>query len=207
LSQEQGPASIRPHISALWKVPAKREVAMTRTLVGLFDSRGDAERVVEHLVQELKVDPAGIEVHGAGDPATRSLRGLLLPARDQATYSEGIRRGGVVVAAHVPESRADRAMDIFEEYHAVDLDAREVDWRGAGWAAEPNQGGYTGHDEDIGFATYGGDAVVRRIPRHHHDDVPAGLLGRLEMASMRRVDARPRVRSYAMSSASNPEKA
>jgi hypothetical protein len=170
-----------------------------QTIVGLFDARGDAERLVEHLTQELGIDPACVEVHGAGEGAgPRSLRDLLLPRRDRAAFREGVRRGGVVVAARVPEALADRAMDAFEAHGAVDLDAREVDWRGAGWASEPDQTGYTGHDEDIGFATYGGDAVVRRIPRHHHDDAPAGLLGRLEMAATRRDPARTRarVRSY-----------
>ena len=78
------------------------------------------------------------------------------------------------------------------------LDARTAEWRGAGWTQEPGQTGYTGHDEDIGFATYGGDAVMGHIPRHHHDNTPAGLLGRLEMASMRRDPdrSRARVRSY-----------
>jgi hypothetical protein len=175
---------------------------MTRIIVGLFDARGDAERTVEHLIQGLHVDPAAVEVHGAGNPQGRgrSLRDLLLPRPDQAAYQEGLRRGGVVVAARVTEEVADRAMDVFEEYGAVDLDAREADWRGAGWASEPDQTGYTGHDEDIGFATYGGDAVVRRIPRHHHDDARAGLLGRFEMAAMRRDGpgaTRARVRSYA----------
>ncbi len=40
--------------------------------------------------------------------------------------------------------------------------------------------------------------VVGPIPRHHHDDTPAGLLGRFEMAAMRRDPERirPRARSY-----------
>jgi hypothetical protein len=86
-------------------------------------------------------------------------------------------------------------MDVFEEYGATDLDARRADWRGADWARGT---GGTGHDEDIGFATYGEDAVLGRIPKHHHDNTPAGLLGRLQMAVMREDAActRAKVRSY-----------
>jgi hypothetical protein len=182
---------------------------MSRILAGLFDNRGDAERTVEHLVQELHVDPAGIQVHGngMGSDATRPsgegrpgiLRGLaslFLPREDHAAFQEGVRRNGIVVVARVREGIADRAMDVFEEYGAADLDARQADWRGAGWA--PSQTGDTGHDEDIGYATFGDDAVFGHIPRHHHDNTPAGLLGRMQMSAMRpeRARARARVRSY-----------
>jgi hypothetical protein len=174
---------------------------MTRIIAGLFDNRGDAERTVEHLIQGLGIDPAEVEVHGAGGAqpgALHVLVGRFLPGEDAATYQEGIRRGGAVVVVRVTEVMADRAMDVFEEYGATDLDARETEWRGAGWTGEPGQTGYTGHDEDIGFATYGGDAVIGHIPKHHHDDSPAGLLGRMEISAMRREPGRTRakVRSY-----------
>ena len=179
---------------------------MTRIILGLFDNRGDAERTVEHLIQEFRVDPAGIEVHGAGengsDQGRQRTQGLLgsssLPAADRDIFQEGIRRNSAVVVAHVKESQADRAMDVFEEYGAADLDARAADWRGAGWVSEPGQTGGTGHDEDIGFATYGEDAVLGHIPRHHHDNTPAGLLGRFAMWAMRPEPERrrARVRSY-----------
>jgi hypothetical protein len=179
---------------------------MTRIILGLFDNRGDAERTVEHLIQEFRVDPAGIEIHGAGgddsSPEAQHALGQIansaLPAEDRSIFREGIRRNSAVVVAHVKESQADRAMDVFEEYGAADLDARAADWRGAGWVSEPGQTGGTGHDEDIGFATYGEDAVLGHIPRHHHDNTPAGLLGRFAMSAMRPEPERrrARVRSY-----------
>jgi len=171
---------------------------MTRIITGLFDNRGDVERTVEHLTQEFGIDPAQVEVHATGDEgegATADAAGLSrlgLPAPDRRAYEEAIRRGSIVVTALVPEAKADRAMDVFEEYGAADLEEREAGWRRAGWS------GFTGHDEDIGFATYGQDAVVGRVPRREADDVPAGALGRMEAAAARR-DAgrnRKRVRSY-----------
>jgi hypothetical protein len=188
---------------------------MTRIVAGLFDNRGEVERAVEHLIQQLGVDPAAVELHGAGEDQgaqshqsdrprsiLRSQIDRFLPKADQAVFAEGIRRNSIVLVAQVEERVVDRVMDVFEEYGAADLDARQADWRGAGWA--PGESGGTGHDEDIGFATYGGDAVFRHIPKHHHDNTPAGLLGRLAMASMRPEPGRRRakVRSYVV----DPEK-
>jgi hypothetical protein len=173
---------------------------MTRIITGLFDNRGDVERTVEHLTQEFGIDPAKVEVHatGAEDAAAAAAAGptglerLALPGADRHAYEEAMRRGGILVTAVVPEALADRAMDVFEEYGAADLDEREASMRRAGWT------GYTGHDEELGFATYGQDVVVGRVARHHHDDVPAGALGRMELSAARRETkrSRKRVRSY-----------
>lgn len=174
---------------------------MTRIITGLFDNRGEVERTVEHLTQEFGIDPAKVEVHAtggeedaaaAGAGAQPGLERLALPGADRHAYEEAIRRGGILVTAIVPEALADRAMDVFEEYGAADLDEREASLRRAGWT------GYTGHDEELGFATYGQDVVVGRVARHHRDDAPAGALGRMELAAARRETrrSRKRVRSY-----------
>ncbi len=170
---------------------------MTRIIIGLFDTRGDAERLAAHLIEQLSTPPGQVQIHGSAAEATEappSLQGLPLPQSDYEIYREGIRRGGILVAARVREEAADHAADAFEQHGAVDLEAREADWRAAGWARQPNQTGFTGHDEDIGYATYGGDAVIGHIPRHHHDDTPAGLLGRWEMGAMEADPARKRAR-------------
>jgi len=172
---------------------------MKRLVIGLFDSREGAERTVGHLVAELGLDRREIEIHAAGEGAAAdTLAGLSLPVADHRSYGEALRRGGLVVSAHVDPALTDRAMDAFEACGAVDMDARETEWREEGWS------GYTGHDEDIGFATYGQDAVIAPVPRRHADDLPAGALGRLEQAAsdedraLRGEDARmrARVRSY-----------
>jgi hypothetical protein len=90
----------------------------------------------------------------------------------------------VPVAVLAEERSAGRMIAIFAACGAADLEAREAIWRAEGWTGAGSDTGYTDHDEDIGFATYGGDVVIRRIPRQHHDDMPAGLLGRFEMAAM-----------------------
>ncbi|MXP63020.1 hypothetical protein E0493_06590 [Roseomonas sp. M0104] len=169
---------------------------MTCILIGLFDRDADADRAVASLLRiagddlqavELYTSRPDAEPEGVGK-ASVALGRLALPAEDDLLFQEGVRRGGVVLAAWMTERHLQQALAVFEACGAVDLDRRE---------AEPaderaGQQGYTGHDEDIGFATFGGDAVLGHIPRNHHDDTPAGLAGRLEMAATRRDPERSR---------------
>jgi uncharacterized protein (TIGR02271 family) len=117
---------------------------MTRTITGLFDDRASAEAVLNHLVQHDGIDRSRVSIHGADtavDTTTThedtgfwaSLKSLFVPDEDRYAYSEGIRRGGVVLSAEVEESQVSHAMDVFEEHGAVDLDAREAEWRSSGW--------------------------------------------------------------------------
>jgi len=123
---------------------------MKRIIAGMFDQRSQADLVVERLVQEYGIDRNAIQVYAADADTTRttssmaaeggfwaSMKDLFVTEDDRYTYSEGVRRGGIVVSAEVDEAQTDRAMDIFEEYGAVNLDEREAEWRQAGWTADP----------------------------------------------------------------------
>jgi uncharacterized protein (TIGR02271 family) len=119
------------------------------TITALFDSRPEAERAVEHLVQQMGLDRNAVRVHAAGaENATAgtherrsedhhgflaSLRDLFMPEEDRATYAEGVRRGGILVSVEVPEERLNDAAAALEDAGAVDLDAREAEWRASGW--------------------------------------------------------------------------
>lgn len=140
---------------------------MMRTITALFDSRAEAERAVDALVAQVGVDRDRVTVHAqeaSGTTATTatrhedkgfwaSLGDLFMPDEDRYAYSEGIRRGGILVTAQVEDSHTDRAMDVLEEHGAVDLDQREQSWRAEGWP------GYQA-GEAAGYATYGQDAVL-----------------------------------------------
>lgn len=133
----------------------------TRTITGLFDTRREAEMVVETLVQRFGLDRSRVRIHASegGTTATAastgaitgaegrgaggddrgfwaSLKDLFVPDEDRAAYAEGLRRGGVVVSAEVDEAHLDRVMDAFEEHGAVDLDSREAEWRSSGWSGQ-----------------------------------------------------------------------
>ena len=129
---------------------------MTRTITGLFDNQADAQAVVDHLRAHDGIRTDRISIHGGTGAATgtedrgfwASLRDLFIPDEDRYAYSEGIRRGGYVVSAEVDDGLVEHALDVFEEHGAVDLDAREAEWRSAGWAGY--QGGAGGTDDSAG---------------------------------------------------------
>ncbi|MFC0409179.1 hypothetical protein [Roseomonas elaeocarpi] len=117
---------------------------MTRTVSALFDRREDVDLVIEHLVQQDGVDRRNIEVHAADDTTTTgqtaehtgiwaSLKALFSSDTERHHYSEGIRRGGIVLTAELEEHEADHAETVFREHNAVDLDSRREEWRSSGW--------------------------------------------------------------------------
>jgi len=158
-----------------------------RTITGLFDSRPEAERAVEMLVQQCGIDRDNVQVYAAGsenvtagtmEPRSEdhhgflaSLRDLFLPDEDRATYAEGVRRGGIMVAAQVPDEQLDEAMEAFERSGAVDLDTREQEWRQQGWTG-------------ASYETYGGDAVLGPSSDGTRTGVSATTTGSATAAAM-----------------------
>ena len=147
---------------------------MTRTITGLFDSRAEAEAVVEHLRTHDGIDSSHVSMHGnmGGTESTgstgdtgfwASLKDLFIADEDRQAYAEGIRRGGYVVSAQVDDSVVDHALDIFEAHGAVDLDSREAEWRASGWSGSMDDAAGTGTPMNtsgaVGAATMGGTST------------------------------------------------
>jgi hypothetical protein len=178
--------------------------AMTFILVALFDRPGDAEQAADDLPRALGTDPQELALFGDTPvPRARAMQPidrLHLPSEEDFVFRQGIRRGGTVLAAWLAEGQTDAAMAVFARCGAADLEMREETWRNEAPTDDPEvpgRRGYTGHDEDIGYATYGGDAVLGPIPRRHQDDAPAGLLGRFAMSAMQRDPERSRAHARA----------
>lgn len=71
---------------------------------------------------------------GAGvGAATGGLIGALIdlgvPHAHAKTYAEAVKRGGTLLTVRTPEERADRAMELIEKYHPIDVAEREAQWR------------------------------------------------------------------------------
>lgn len=106
---------------------------MSRAVTAVFAEEAAAFRAGESLA-ELGVPRARIELHRKAGGASRLFEALDLPAEEFATHREAVRRGGTVLAAMVPDELVAGALAALEAAGALDLDARERDWREAGWS-------------------------------------------------------------------------
>lgn len=68
-----------------------------------------------------------------------ALTGSGVPEEDAQYYSEGVRRGGTLIAVRTNESNAGRIADIMGSHGAVDINKRGTDYRANGYSGyDPN---------------------------------------------------------------------
>lgn len=76
---------------------------------------------------------AGAGVGAATGGAVSGLTRLGLGDEDANAYAEGLRRGGALVTVNAPDEMAERAVAIFKQRGAVEIDKRTAQWREEGW--------------------------------------------------------------------------
>jgi uncharacterized protein (TIGR02271 family) len=86
----------------------------------------------------LAAGPIVATLTGAGIGAAAggligALVGAGVPEEEAEYYSEGVRRGGTLVSVRTEDALAERAADIMNRHHAVDIDERAATWRSSGW--------------------------------------------------------------------------
>lgn len=128
-------------------------IAMSTTLVGVFDTAGEAQEASSKLAN-AGIEQSAIRLSG-GVPASgrpqaqeRSLPGekpgaisrffsdLFGTHDDAATYTEAVQRGNVVLSFEVAnEERVEEFSDILKDCGAVDVDERVEQWRADGYLA------------------------------------------------------------------------
>ena len=139
-----------------------------RTLTAMYDTSGAAESARDQLVG-IGVAPEAISIHGAAGEAAAvdaepqgfwaSLVDLFMPDEDRHAYSEGLRRGGYLLSAQVPDHLEATAADLLESSEPIDLDHRREGWRQEGWADHPAAApAIAAYGEGSGLAEVG-DAV------------------------------------------------
>lgn len=94
---------------------------------------------------------------GVGAAAGGLIGGLATAGVDEEhanTYSEGLRRGGHLVAVRTDETRAAEAERILDQHGPVDMESRQAEWRTAGWdpAADPTRNPSYAGNRPIGAA-------------------------------------------------------
>ena len=119
-----------------------------QTITAMYDTRAYADQAAAMLKQAgvsgsditISPDTARDELGSKGQYAEpqgtgfwASLDKMFGGTEDHDTYTEGLRRGGTLLTAHVDEAHVDRAVEILEQYGSVDLDERETSWRSEGW--------------------------------------------------------------------------
>ncbi len=153
---------------------------MTKTITAFFDTTAQAEQAA----QDLATKVGGVRGEVYDTKRSGELSRLSIPGEDMATFNEGIRRGGTVLHAQVPDHQFDAAADVLERDGAVDIDEREAAWRKEGWtgaAAQPT----TGHGAATGTARTSGEE--ERIPIVEE---------RLSIGKRETAHGRVRIRSY-----------
>jgi len=168
--------------------------SMDRTLVGVFETREQAQNVEQALLRlgvpreqlHLREDDEDASSLGAADTTAmretdddrkpgffERLFGGLDSDEDHASqYSDAVRHGHfVVVADRIPDERIEEATDVMARYGAVDVDERVIGWRG-GAAAEGMQDEAGSLTQRAGNAlSRGGDRIAEALTP---DDTSAG---------------------------------
>jgi uncharacterized protein (TIGR02271 family) len=80
---------------------------------------------------------AGLVGAGVGAAAGGLVGALIdagIPEEHAGYYSEGVRRGSILVTAQVADSQADQVVRIMDRYNPIDIDERVASWRQSGWS-------------------------------------------------------------------------
>lgn len=119
---------------------------MAKTVIGLYNSEKEAKAAREALVN-AKINPKEISVLAASDDGRfkELLSGGLKQAfaeagiadQDGAIYLEGVRRGYVLVSAHVEDSHAQAVAKLMNDHGAISIDQVAAYWRSEGWDGRP----------------------------------------------------------------------
>jgi uncharacterized protein (TIGR02271 family) len=126
-------------------VHAKEQV-MACTVIGLFDTPGEAADVRRELIA-IGIPESDVRTSSTSDtPDTKetsaprsmweNLKAMFTGDRNRHYadyYAEGTRRGGTLVTAAAPDNLAERAADIMRDHNAIDVDERAEQWRNSGW--------------------------------------------------------------------------
>lgn len=75
-----------------------------------------------------------------------AIKRFFVPDEHAVGYAEGLRRGNAMLVVRPSFEQHDRVAGILEQYDPIDFDAREEEWRKAGWAGgAPLMTTETGH--------------------------------------------------------------
>ncbi|MFW5972632.1 MAG: DUF2382 domain-containing protein [Bacteroidota bacterium] len=136
---------------------------MSKTIVGLYDDRGTAEKVVNALKNRVDEDRIHTVWHGEklskntfsrGDDLEDSLSNSGVPEDEAMLYAEGVRRGGNLVVVRAGDD-AQHVADIMNTHNPINLQHRSAYWRQKGWQRrDRSQPHYTDQEAETERKSY-----------------------------------------------------
>ncbi len=81
----------------------------------------------------------GAVAGGVTGSLLNALIGLGIPEEEAGYFTEGVRRGGVLVTMQAEEDSSEQIMSIFSHHNPVDLHERAAQWREQGWAGNDSR--------------------------------------------------------------------
>ncbi|HEV2560266.1 MAG TPA: YsnF/AvaK domain-containing protein [Microvirga sp.] len=131
---------------------------MSKTVTSLFHDQQQAHSAVSRL-EQAGISRSGIEVftNSSGD-LTDDLRGYGVPDRDAHAYSEGLRRGGALVAVSCDDDDVQRVISLLDD-GALDLDEQQNSWRSEGWQDHTSSRGLGVGGSGMGSDTHSGSGM------------------------------------------------
>jgi stress response protein YsnF len=86
----------------------------------------------------LALGPLGAALAGAGAGAVAgggvgALVKMGVPEKDAHYYSEGIKRGGVLVTVNAPDDMVKQVANLMQKHGAIDIEQRAQTWKKEGW--------------------------------------------------------------------------
>lgn len=113
----------------------------------------------------LAATAAGVGIGAAGGAATGSIVGALKNAghtdEEANVYPEGVRRGGSLVSAKVPDNLVSDAEAVLQRNKSVDAQTRGDAYRESGWSKfDENAPAYTADEVERERALYNRDSTL-----------------------------------------------
>lgn len=101
------------------------------------------------LMAALGSTALGAGIGAAAGGLLGALMGAGVPEEDAHIYTEGVRRGGSLVAVNVEgQDRLDQAFALLQREGAIDIETQSQHWRSEGWERFDDTAGYY-NDDDI----------------------------------------------------------